>query len=80
MFTQTENPLGELIPSYHSPLILESTYSNSPSNIWKWILAFYILIVGIIFFLFWSERNKENKPELDDKNKPLVTPNFDGII
>lgn len=79
MFTQTDNPFGEIMPIYHSPLILESTHSNSPSNFWKWILAFFALIGGLIIFLVWNEKNKETQSELEDKNKPLDTYNLDEI-
>ncbi len=80
MFTQTDNPFGGIVPIYHSPINLESTYSNNSSNIWKWILAIFALIGGFIIFLVWNEKNKENQSELEDKNKPLDSPNLDGII
>ena len=80
MFTQTDNPFGGIVSIYHSPINLESTYSNNSSNIWKWILAIFALIGGFIIFLVWNEKNKENQTELEDKNKPLDTHNLDEII
>lgn len=79
MFTQTDNPFGEIMPIYHSPLILESTYSDSPSSVWKWILAIFSLLGGLIIFLVWNEKNKEDKKELEDKNKSFETQNLDEM-
>lgn len=80
MFTQIENPFGAIVPVSYSAINKEYSSSNSLSNIWRWILAFIALLGGLIIYLVWSERNKENQSELQDKNKPLDTPNLDEII
>lgn len=80
MFTQIENPFGAIVPLSYSAINTEYSSSNESSNIWKWILAFFALIGGLIVFLVWNEKNKENRSELEDKNKPRDTPNLDEII
>lgn len=50
MFTQIENPFDAIVPIYNFPVKMESNYSNNSSNIWKWILAFFVLMGGILFF------------------------------
>ena len=74
MFTQTENPFGAIVPIHNSPLRMESSYSNNSSNIWKWIVAFFILSGGFLLFLVWKEKNEEEKilpNNLDDGEEGL---------
>ena len=76
---EIDNPFGEIMPIYHSPINLESTYSDNSTNIWKWMLAIFVLLSGFIVFLVWNEKNNEPQKRVEDKNKPLDNPNLDKI-
>ncbi len=58
MFTQTDNPFGEIMPVSYSPVNTEYISSNKSSNIWKFILGISILIGGVLVY-FLRQKNEE---------------------
>lgn len=77
MFTQTNNPFGELSSNYSS-LSSPSISSTKIPYTWKLAILFSILIGGIVILLVLNERNNKLQNELGDKNKPLVNPKAQG--